>query len=107
VEGVIDNDRASAVLADDINEEFLIMLTNVEKVYLNFGEEDEEEIDSMTVSEAKEYLDDGQFPPGSMGPKIEASIYFLEDGGKKVLITDPVNLSEALEEGTGTYIYTD
>ncbi|MFW5904513.1 MAG: carbamate kinase, partial [Candidatus Saliniplasma sp.] len=107
VEGVIDKDRASAVLADDINEEFLIMLTNVEKVYLNFGEEDEEEIDSMTVSEAKEYLDDGQFPPGSMGPKIEASIYFLEDGGKKVLITDPVNLSEALEEGTGTYIYTD
>jgi len=107
VEGVIDKDRASAVLADDINEDFFIMLTNVEKVYLNFGEEDEEEIDSMTVSEAKEYLEDGQFPPGSMGPKIEASIYFLEDGGEKVLITDPVNLSEALEGETGTYIYPD
>jgi len=104
VEGVIDKDRASAVLASDINEEFFIMLTDVEKVYLNFGEEEEEAIDSMTLSEAKKYFEEGQFPPGSMGPKIEASIDFLEQGGEKVLITSPENLLEALEGNTGTYI---
>ncbi len=104
VEGVIDKDRASAVLASDINEEFFIMLTDVDKVYLNFGEEDEEAIDSMTLSEAKKYFEEGQFPPGSMGPKIEASIDFLEQGGEKVLITSPENLLEALEGNAGTYI---
>ena len=104
VEGVIDKDRASAVLASDINEEFFIMLTDVDKVYLNFGEEDEEAIDSMTLSEAKKYFEEGQFPPGSMGPKIEASIDFLEQGGEKVLVTSPENLLEALEGNAGTYI---
>ncbi len=107
VEGVIDKDRASAVLANEIDEEFFIMLTNVEKVYLNFGQEDQEGIDSITVDEAKKHLEDGQFPAGSMGPKIEASIEFLEQGGEKVLITSPENLLEALEEETGTYIYSE
>jgi len=105
VEGVIDKDRASAVLANDIDEDFFIMLTNVEYAYLNFNEEDQEAIESMNVEEAKKYLEEGQFPPGSMGPKIEASIEFLENGGEKVLITNPENLLEALEQKTGTYIY--
>ena len=105
VEGVIDKDRASAVLANDIEEDFFIMLTNVEHVYLNFNKEDQEALESMGVEEAKKYLDEGQFPPGSMGPKIEASIEFLENGGKKALITNPENLLKALEQETGTYIY--
>ncbi|MBS3816874.1 MAG: carbamate kinase [Candidatus Thermoplasmatota archaeon] len=105
VEAVIDKDRASEVLAADIDETFFVMLTKVEKVYLNYGEENEEPIDSMTVTEAKKYLDQGHFPPGSMGPKIEASIHFLEEGGEKVLITSPENLLDALNEETGTYIY--
>ncbi|MFW6040626.1 MAG: carbamate kinase [Thermoplasmatota archaeon] len=107
VEGVIDKDLATAVLAVAIQEEFFIMLTRVDKVYLNFGEEDQEPIHEMTLKEAKEYHDQGQFPPGSMGPKIEASIYFLENGGKKVLITSPEKLSNSLEKKDGTYIVND
>lgn len=107
VEGVIDKDLASAVLASAIDEEFFIMLTSVDKVYINFEEEDEEGIDEMTVSQAEEYLEEGQFPAGSMGPKIEASIHFLEDGGEKVLITSPEKLFEALHHEAGTYIYPD
>ncbi len=107
VEGVIDKDRATAVLAADIDETFLIMLTDIEKVYLNYGEEDEEAIDTMTMEEAREYLEEGHFPPGSMGPKIEASIHFLESGGEKVLITTPESLLPASEEGPGTYIYPE
>ncbi|MFP4185312.1 MAG: carbamate kinase [Candidatus Natronoplasma sp.] len=107
VEGVIDKDRASAVLADEIDEKFFIMLTDVEKVYLNYGEKDQKAIESMTAREAKEYLEDGHFPPGSMGPKIEASIEFLEQGGEKVLITNPENLLKSLKNETGTYIYPE
>jgi len=107
VEGVIDKDRASAVLANDIDEDFFIMLTNVEYAYLNFNEEDQEAIESMNVEEAKKYLEEGQFPPGSMGPKIESSIEFLENGGEKALITNPENLLEALDQKTGTYIYNE
>jgi len=107
VEGVIDKDRASAVLANDIDEDFFIMLTNVEYAYLNFNEEDQEAIDSMNIEEAKKYLEEDQFPPGSMGPKVEASIEFLKNGGEKVLITNPENLLEALDQKTGTYIYRE
>ncbi len=105
IEGVIDKDRASAVLANDIDENFFIMLTNVEHVYLNFNEEDQKALQSINVEEAKKYLSDGHFPPGSMGPKIEASIDFLENGGKEALITDPENLLKALDKKTGTHIY--
>ncbi|MBS3781804.1 MAG: carbamate kinase [Candidatus Thermoplasmatota archaeon] len=107
VEGVIDKDRASAVLANDIDEDFFIMLTNVENVYLNFNEDDQKAIGSMDVKEAKKYLKDGHFPAGSMRPKIEASIDFLEQGGKKTLITDPENLLKAIDRKTGTYIYPE
>ncbi len=107
VEGVIDKDLASAVLADSIDEMFFIMLTRVDGVYLNYDQEDEKFIESMTVSEAKRYLEEGQFPPGSMGPKIEASIHFLENGGEKVLITSPEHLDDAIEGKEGTYIYRE
>lgn len=104
VEGVIDKDLASAVLADAIDEKFFIMLTRVNQVYINFGEEDEEGLDQITLEEAENYYEEGHFPPGSMGPKIKASIHFLKHGGEKVLITSPENLSEALNGEAGTYI---
>ncbi|MFP3871558.1 MAG: carbamate kinase [Candidatus Aenigmatarchaeota archaeon] len=106
VEGVIDKDKATAVLASQIQESFLILLTNVERVYLNFGEENEESIQEMTAEEAERYLNEGHFPAGSMGPKIKASIDFLEKGGEKVLITAPERLLKALDGKTGTYIYS-
>jgi len=105
VEGVIDKDLASAVLAADIDEEFFIMLTRVDHVYLDFGTIEERKIHEMNIQEAERYLEEGQFPPGSMGPKIEASIHFLKKGGKKVLITSPEKLSDALDGDNGTYIY--
>ena len=107
IEGVIDKDLASAVLAEEIGETFYIMLTRPEQVYLNFGKEEQEAISEMTISEAKRYYEEGQFPPGSMGPKIQASIRFLENGGERVLITSPECLREALKGDNGTYIYSD
>ncbi len=105
VEGVIDKDLASAVLATNIKEKFFIMLTRVDKVSLNYGTPKQEDIDFMTVNEARKYMGEGHFPPGSMGPKIRASLYFMEQGGKKVLITSSQKLSSALEGEDGTYIY--
>ncbi len=96
VEAVIDKDRASSVLAMQLKAEILIILTEVEKVSLNFGKPDQKDLDLMTAGEAGTYLEDGQFPPGSMGPKIEAAIQFLESGGEQVVITKPELLSEAL-----------
>ncbi len=107
IEGVIDKDLASAVLATEIEEEFFIMLTRPDRVYLNFNKEDQTPVFEMTVAEARKYLEEGQFPPGSMGPKIKASIRFLENGGKKVLITSPECLGDALKGEEGTYIYSD
>jgi len=97
VEAVIDKDRASSVLARELRADILMILTEVEKVAVNFGKPDQRGLDSMTVAEARKYLADGEFPPGSMGPKIEAAIEFLEDGGEAVIITRPELASEALE----------
>ncbi len=104
VEAVIDKDRASALLAIELDVDMLIILTGVEKVYLNFGKPDQKALDVLTTSEAKKYLEAGEFPKGSMGPKIEASIKFVEKTGKEALITDMTKLREALEGKTGTKI---
>ncbi|RKY82188.1 carbamate kinase [candidate division KSB1 bacterium] len=104
VDGVIDKDRASAVLADDIGAEQLHILTAVDKVALNFGTKDQKDLDVLTKAEARKYLEAGQFPAGSMGPKIEAAITFLNKGGKEVLITSVENYSLALQGKTGTKI---
>ena len=104
IEGVIDKDLASCVLATKIGADQLINLTYVEKVALNFNKYNQKWLDNMTVKEAKKYLKQGHFPPGSMGPKIEAAIKFLESGGKRVIITSIDKLSEALEGKTGTHI---
>ncbi len=101
---VIDKDRASALLANNIDADMLIISTAVEKVAINFNKPDEQWLDHMTVAEAKQYMAEGHFAPGSMKPKIEACIGFLENGGKSALITDPPNIARALAGETGTYI---
>lgn len=104
IDGVIDKDRTAAVLAKDIGAEELINLTAVEKVALNFRKENQIDLDELTVEEAKKYLAQGHFPVGSMGPKIESAIDFLESGGRQVLITSIEKLIEAIEGKTGTRI---
>jgi carbamate kinase len=103
-EAVVDKDMASQVLGSSINAEILIMLTDVEQVAINFGMPKHRNLSQLNVSEAKKYLMEGHFPPGSMGPKIVSAIRFLEKGGQKVIITKPENLEDALEGKTGTCI---
>jgi carbamate kinase len=104
VEAVIDKDYASSLLACGIDADLLLISTAVEKVYLNYGEPSQRPLDQVTVAEAKEYLREGHFPPGSMGPKIEAAIQFLEGGGQEAIITSPENLLRAMKGETGTRI---
>lgn len=104
IDAVIDKDLASAVLARDVGAEELMILTAVEKVALNFGKPDQVLLKEMTVSEAKKYMAEGHFPPGSMGPKIQAAINFLESGGERVIITSIEKSAEALEGNAGTVI---
>ena len=81
-----------------------VISTAVEKVALNFNTPDEVWLDQMTVAEAKQYIKEGHFKPGSMLPKVQAIIKYLEAGGKKALITDPEHIGEALDGKTGTWI---
>jgi carbamate kinase len=105
VDAVIDKDRASAVLARDIEAELLLILTEVEKVALNFGTLLQMDLDKLTVEEAKRYRKEGHFPAGSMGPKIEAAIQFLESGGREVIITSIPKAYDAVKKKTaGTRI---
>jgi carbamate kinase len=104
VEAVIDKDYASALLASEVGVDLFIILTGVDRVYLNYGKENQKEIKVMTVKEAKKYLEEGQFPPGSMGPKIKAAIQYIEAGGKEVLITSASKLKAALAKRAGTRI---
>jgi carbamate kinase len=105
VDAVIDKDRASAILARDIGAELLLILTEVQKVVLDFGTVFQKDLDKMTVEEAKKYMKEGHFPPGSMGPKIEAAIQFLESRGKEVIITSIPKAYDAVKKGTaGTRI---
>jgi carbamate kinase len=104
VDAVIDKDRASALLANQIGAEVLVILTEVDKVALNFGKPNQKLIDRMTHSEAGRYLQEGHFPPGSMGPKIEAAIDFLKNGGEKVVISSIERAEEAVTGDVGTII---
>lgn len=104
IDGVIDKDLASAVLARDIGAEELIILTGVDKVAINFNKPNQKNLDDLTVTDAKKYLEEGQFPKGSMGPKIQAAINFLENGGKKVIITSIDKAVDALNGKSGTVI---
>jgi len=102
---VIDKDFASSLLARLIKADLLLISTAVEKVALNFGKPDQKWIDRMTLAEARQYLAEGtHFAKGSMAPKIQAIIWFLEAGGKQALITNPENIGRALKGETGTWI---
>jgi carbamate kinase len=108
VAAVIDKDFASSLLAQAVHADLFLISTAVEKVALNFGKPDEKKLDRMTVSEAKAYLAEGtHFAKGSMEPKIKAIIWFLENGGKQALITNPENIGRALKGETGTWIVPD
>jgi len=102
VQAVIDKDFASSLLAAGIGADLFVITTGVAKVAINFGTPDQHFLDRMTLEEAERHLQDGQFPPGSMGPKIEAALGYLRAGGSEVLITSTDQLAAALRGETGT-----
>jgi carbamate kinase len=103
VAAVIDKDLASALLANDLDAELLIISTAVEKVSLNFGTPQETQVDHMTLAEAKAHLDEGvHFAKGSMAPKIQAIVNYLSNGGTAAIVTNPENVARALHGETGT-----
>lgn len=107
VAAVIDKDYAASLLARSIGADLFLISTAVEKVYLNFNKPDQRPVDVMTVSEAKRYMAEGHFAKGSMLPKIQAIIWFLEAGGKEAIITNPENIARALRGETGTRVIPD
>jgi carbamate kinase len=107
VEAVIDKDRASALLASQLGMERMAISTDVEQVFINFKKTEQQPIRSIDVRQAKQYMSDGQFLEGSMKPKIEAAINFLEAGGEEVIITNPEHLTSALDGVTGTHIFRE
>lgn len=104
VEAVIDKDLASSLLAQAIGADLLLVSTAVERVAIHYGTPEQRDLAGMTVAEAKRYLSQGHFPPGSMGPKVLAAIQFVEATGGEALITSPASLERALAGQTGTRI---
>ncbi len=104
VDAVIDKDRASALLGGLIQADTLVIVTQVDQVFARFGQPDQKALDRLTVAEAKRMLADGEFPPGSMGSKMEAAVSFLEAGGTKVIITSPDLILAAVAGEKGTAI---
>src|SRR5512139_2162432 len=105
IAAVIDKDYASSLLARELKADLFVISTAVEKVAIHFGKPEQKWLDKMTLAEAKAYLAEGtHFAKGSMAPKIQAVIWFLENGGKEALITNPENLGRALKGETGTRI---
>ncbi len=104
LDAVIDKDLASSLLAGQMGVGLLIISTAVEQVALNFGKPDQKTISKMTVAEAERYIEEGHFAPGSMLPKIQASLRFLKGGGEEVIITAPEFIKDAVINGKGTHI---
>ncbi len=102
---VIDKDYASSLLAREIGADLFLIATAVERIAINFGKPDQKWLDKMTLAEAKGYQAEGShFAKGSMAPKIQAVIWYLENGGKQALVTNPENIGRALKGETGTWI---
>jgi carbamate kinase len=104
VEGVVDNDRASSLLARDLHAQKLIIVTSVDRAAIRFGRPDQQWLDTITVAQARAWLAAGEFPAGSMGPKIEAAIEFVEGGGEECIITCTEHVAAALAGEGGTHI---
>jgi carbamate kinase len=104
VEAVIDKDRATQVLATDVGADELLLLTDVDAAYRDFGGEDEERIGELTPEEATELLEEGEFGEGSMAPKVEASVEFVQNGGDRAIITSVETATEALRGAAGTIV---
>jgi len=101
---VVDKDLASSLLARQLGADVLVITTDVEKVCIDYGKPGQKALDAMTVAEAKRYIAEGHFKPGSMLPKVQAVIEFLEGGGKQAIITDPEHIAAALEGRGGTRV---
>jgi len=104
VDAVIDKDLSASLLARNLGVKRFIILTDVDGVYLNYGKENQKKLDKLSLKEAKKYLSEGHFPPGDMGPKIEAAIKFIEAGGKEVIISLPEDLINSLGGKAGTWM---
>ncbi len=104
VEAVIDKDRASSLIARILDVDIFMILTGVDEVYLNYGKSDQKVLRELKVSDAKAYLSDNQFPSGSMGPKVEAAISFVEKTGRQCVITSLEKVSEAMKGRSGTFV---
>ncbi len=104
VDAVVDKDRSAAILARDIDAQELYILTAVDKVSLNYKKPNQIELDELTIVDARKYLKEGQFPAGSMGPKIESAIQFIESGGEVCIITSTERMCDAINGLTGTRI---
>ncbi len=104
VEAVIDKDYASALLAASVRADLFVISTAVDRVAINYRKPEQRFVDSMTASEAARYLAEGQFPAGSMGPKIEACIQFIQQGGAQAIVTSPERIGDALAGQGGTHI---
>jgi carbamate kinase len=104
IDAVIDKDRVSSLLAWELEAELFLISTGVEQVAINFGTPAQQAVANMTVQEARRYLREGQFAAGSMGPKIEAALAYLERGGRLAIITSPEHIDEALQGMAGTRI---
>jgi carbamate kinase len=107
VDAVIDKDLASARLAEEVGVDILVIATDVEGAFLHYGEPEESLLAAMTVGEALRYLEEGHFPPGSMGPKVEAAVQFMQSGGKKAVIASIENIEAAVAGNAGTEVTHD
>lgn len=107
VEAVIDKDYASSLIAREVGADLFIILTGVPRVCLNFGTPEEIPLPVISISDAERYLEEGQFPPGSMGPKIKAAVEYIRSGGQEVLITSAAHLKASLIKRSGTIIRED
>jgi len=105
VDAVVDKDLSTTLLAGETGATRILNMTSVDSVYLNFGSARQEPLRELRIKEAKEYLARGEFAPGSMGPKIEAAIEFIEAGGREVIITTPALMGDAMEGRAGTRIF--
>ncbi len=107
IEAVVDKDLTSALMANILDLEVMMILTTVSKVAINFGKPDQRELDRITLTEAKRYHSEGHFLEGSMGPKVDAAIRFIEGGGKRAIIAGLEEAMSAIKGDTGTHIIPD